>query len=78
MHQQKYDELKKILEVLDTFRRPLNVLHDELRDEYDDLDEKEQEEEDGEALNANVECLSQACTALDECIEQLEGVTGPE
>ena len=78
MHQQKWDELQKIIEVLESFQKPLNVLHDELSGEYQDLDDDEKENEDGEELSANVESINDGATKLEEAIDSLKGVTGPE
>ena len=59
---------------LDQQKAQIEEIRDELQDKYDNLTETVAESEKGEAMQANIDALTEAADSLSEIIEQLQSV----
>lgn len=67
--------LKTIAGILDATKSDLANIAQELHDEFDDLSEKAQEGEKGEALNELADKLDEFDSSLDGIVTELNGLT---
>ena len=78
MKKAQKEELKKILTALIEYQEYIDTLADEEQDRFDQLSERSQESERGEALEEQISNLEYASDDLEDAIDMLKEVIGEE